>query len=366
MNTEMSEEFEEDPELDDLLERAEKGEAAAMMSLGDICLVENLIGQAQDWFRKAVEAGEPGGYRGLGVIATSLKQDEDALQWWLKGAEAGDQECFYLAGSRMVVNRSVYGRQGFDLLARGFEAGNTACGAELGAAHLLVGEPEEARRWLTAAAAEREPNAARTLAAMTEAAGNTDSALELHRFAADLGVFESLIRADELDHWGTDDPDELFDLASSGDVAAMVTIGRSAIDGGDFQGGVAWLGDAVDQGSASAMTSLGDGFADHSDFDEAEHWYRQAAEHDDRIGTYRLAQLMMNEGRLDEALDLLDPPQNPETLMLVSEIWEMDGDAERAKASLEHLTEMISHIPIPGQLLANDDSHSSDHEPPDS
>ncbi|MBT8250583.1 MAG: tetratricopeptide repeat protein [Acidimicrobiia bacterium] len=337
-----------DPELDELLARAEDGDATAMVRLGTICVEENLTAKAREWYNRAREAGEPTAYHGLASISQAFGQNAEATELYEQGIAAGDDECYLPAGQLMLlVGRS---EDAIDLLQRGFASGVSLCGTTLANHYLRAGKRDEAESWFLRAARHNEPAAAHVVAQIAQARAPVEHAIELHTFAADLGELDSLIAADLLADWRTDDPDELYDLADDGDVGAMVSLGRSIAQEGDLSEAVEWLSAAVEGGSIRALTALGDAFADAGDAQEAEHWYRTAAESGDRLGTYHLGRLLIDAGREEEAIALLEAGGTAESFMLLDEAWAALGDLTRAEAALDELKDLVARIEPPTLL----------------
>ncbi len=346
----MTIEHDDDPELDALLARAEHGDGGAMAEIGDICLSEQLVREAQDWFRKAGEAGSARGFEGLARIALQFGRQDDAIAWYLRAIDAGDEDSLYPAAVLMLTNPGEYGDRGLELLERGHAAGRAECAAQLGAVWLTRQDRDQAELWFRRAAAGKDPGAARVLAQLLEADGRREDARAMHEYAADLGELESLFRAAELTQWRTDDPNELYELAEAGDVGAMIGVGRQFIDQGNLPAAVEWLSGAVDAGSVPAMTVLGNAFAGAGNDAEAGHWYAMAAEQGDRLGAYHLGELLIEQGRYGEARSLLAPLDRAEALLLLSDLAEVEADAEANDAALERLKQLVAATAVPALL----------------
>lgn len=92
-----------DPNMQPLIDRANKGDAAAELELGRA--YEEGKGVAQDdaeatlWFRKAAEQGYPQAQNSLGVmyaLGRGVNRDkEEAVRWYQKAAKGGLPEGFY-------------------------------------------------------------------------------------------------------------------------------------------------------------------------------------------------------------------------------------------------------------------------------
>ena len=157
---------------------AELGEAEAFIPLGSL-LTASEPEEARKWLEKALAQEDPRARCALGDYeARSSKDRKAALEHYLLGADAGNTDCkhrlatlFSEEGAREWLQEAVNARkpatslsedvlasQAREWLQKAADAGNPAAAADLGH-RLLQGEAPDfpaARRYLTAAAIERQ------------------------------------------------------------------------------------------------------------------------------------------------------------------------------------------------------------------
>lgn len=154
---------------------AEKGNAAAMLTLGQFFEqgvgVARNYGKALEWYNKAAQAGQPGGYYNVGVcyeIGMGTAPDMTrAVQSFNKAAELGLAQAMYklsavyISGSGVSQDMS----KGVSWLAKAADAGLAQAANELGLVYLsgLLGQKK-----------------------------NEKKALEMFNKAADLGSLEAI------------------------------------------------------------------------------------------------------------------------------------------------------------------------------
>jgi uncharacterized protein len=103
--------------LDQIQSRAESGEAAAQVELGNRYFYENESNLEQDfdlskkWYLKAAEQDYPYGYIGLGNLEACACGDDiklvKAFEWYLKAAEQNVPEAQGLVGSYYFKGHGV-------------------------------------------------------------------------------------------------------------------------------------------------------------------------------------------------------------------------------------------------------------------
>ena len=130
----------ENTEMDDAQSEGEEPmDAEAMSRLGDRYFygeeIEQSYEQAEEWYRRAAEAGDPAGMLGLGrCYEEGYDDQETAVEWYRQAAEAGNAEAQYALGNRYYFGEGV--EQDYALAVEWYQkavgAGNPAGMAGLG------------------------------------------------------------------------------------------------------------------------------------------------------------------------------------------------------------------------------------------
>jgi uncharacterized protein len=113
------------------LKAAEKGDASAMVAVGIRLLKSDAVAPDEkkgiEWLNKAIAAGNTAGWLALGDYQANIKEDpKAALEFFDKGAEAGNSECmlrsasFYMDGKGTKKNED----RAVEWLKKSAEAGN--------------------------------------------------------------------------------------------------------------------------------------------------------------------------------------------------------------------------------------------------
>ncbi|MFJ8111378.1 tetratricopeptide repeat protein [Streptomyces sp. NPDC096132] len=134
--------------------------------------------EAEKWWRKAAEQGEPEGMRGVGVRAYHRGDLAEAEKWLTRAADMGDREATrYLAVVRSK-RRAGEARQ---------EPEEETLTKEAILARLMEGDTDLAERLFRRPAMEGNAEAAYNLGAFYQQAGNLERAHPLWLLAAELG-----------------------------------------------------------------------------------------------------------------------------------------------------------------------------------
>lgn len=202
---------------------------------------------AEDLFRRAFEAGHPGGAHELGMIAAGRGDDGRAAEWWRQAAG-----------------------QGFAPSA--FESGYAA---------ERTGDRAAAERWYRQAAEGGYSGGALNLGVLAEADGDMDEAMRLYREAWDLGSDEAAFNLGRLyDDDGKGDLDAAETwyarAAERGNGGAAFNLGFVRQDRGDTAGQLEAWRRAADLRHRKAAFCLGLHCADAGDEDAAVGWFRRA------------------------------------------------------------------------------------------
>ena len=202
---------------------------------------------AEDLFRRAFEAGHPGGAHELGMLAAHRGEDDRALEWWRRAAGQG------------------YAASAF----------------ELGYAAERAGDRAEAERWYRRAAEGGHPGGPLNLGALAEKDGNLDEAMRLYRRAWDLGSDRAAFNLGRLyDDNGKGDLDAAETwysrAAERGNGGAAFNLGFVREDRGDKEGKLEAWRLAADLRHPKAAVALGVDSLRAGDGDAAVAWFRRA------------------------------------------------------------------------------------------
>lgn len=92
-------------ELQRLHSRAASGDAAAQRELGDLYRIGRGVPAdpraAEDWYRRAAEAGDPEGADAYGLMLFRNGRQRDAMPWIIKSAERGEPRAQYVYGTAL-------------------------------------------------------------------------------------------------------------------------------------------------------------------------------------------------------------------------------------------------------------------------
>ncbi|WP_021594183.1 SEL1-like repeat protein [Actinomadura welshii] len=202
---------------------------------------------AKDLFRRAFEAGHPGGAHELGMLASGRGEDDRAVEWWTRAAGQG-----YAPSA--------------------FEAGYAAERA---------GDRAAAERWYRQAAEGGHSGGPLNLGVLAENDGDREEAIRLYRQAWDLGADQAGFNIGRLyDNDGKGDLDAAETwysrAAERGNGGAAFNLGFVREDRGDRAGKLEAWRRAAELRHPRAALCLGVDFAEAGDEDTAVAWLRRA------------------------------------------------------------------------------------------
>lgn len=144
-----------------LLRRAvEQGVARAFLPYGLLSIQAGRAGEAEEWFRKAAEAGSTVAFFNLGLLLSGqVGREGEAEEWYCKAADAGDTDAAVNLGNLLSDQE---GREG------------------------------EAEEWYRKAADAGEPDAAHNLGNLLSDQGREGEAEEWYRKAIEAGSIDAL------------------------------------------------------------------------------------------------------------------------------------------------------------------------------
>ncbi|MEV5828372.1 tetratricopeptide repeat protein [Spirillospora sp. NPDC052242] len=207
--------------------------------------------EAEELFRRAFEAGHPGGAHELGIIAARRGADDRAVEWFERAADLGF----------------------------------AASAFEVGYAMERKGDLSAAERWHRRAAEGGDAGGMLNLAAVLERKGGTAEAMDLYRRAWELGEDKAAFNLGRLyDDNGKGDLDAAATwyarAAERGNAGAAFNLGFVREDRGDLDGRDAAWRRAADLRHPKAAYSLGMARGRAGDEDAAVAWFRRAVQDD--------------------------------------------------------------------------------------
>ena len=256
---------------------------------------ETVVGTAREAFRRAAEAGDGRAMLELGLLAETFGEGAEAEEWFRRATEAASTEAAGRLGRLLVERGDTLEAEPF--LETAADAGDAGAATLLG--KLLR---ERSRTWLAKGAEGQDAEAAHLLADLLLGSGDFDEAEKNYWVAERLG------RAEVARSVG------MFYLIGNAGRAAEIWLGRARAAGDELAGDIMeWL----DDGAQSLEDA--DGYFRESTFvldhankgvlrekqgllDEARSLYESGYDAGDPYGAYRLAALLISQGKTDEAL----------------------------------------------------------------
>jgi TPR repeat protein len=239
---------------------AEAKYAKAQTMFGFCLEMENDVEGAENWYRQAVELGEPHGMNNLGRLLHSRGETNEAISLLKQAVEAG---------SHQALN-------------------------SLGVLYQDIGETDEAEKWYLRGLEARTRYSATNLARMKLQKREFDSALEAFKAAPsdDQAKYANQLGIDFSNLGALDAAIDLFTpLAEAGDASAANNLGITYGRANKTIEQEAWLRKAVDLGSKQAAGNLALALQE-SDNSEAERWFRVSAQAGDPDSMNSLARLL--------------------------------------------------------------------------
>ncbi|WP_051301477.1 tetratricopeptide repeat protein [Actinomadura rifamycini] len=222
--------------------------------------------EARELFRRAYDAGHPGGAHQLGWGALAREEDDRALEWFRRAAEMG------------------YAASAF----------------EVGWAMDQKGDLAEAERWYRQAAEGGHVGGMLNLGSILEKKDGTAEAMDLYRRAWERGEDKAAFNLGRLfDDGGKGDLDAAATwygrAAERGNAVAAFNLGFVREDQGDLDGREAAWRRAADLGHPKAAYAVGTVRDRAGDEDAAAAWFRRAVrEHGSEAAARKLGDIYMH------------------------------------------------------------------------
>ncbi|MFE7272759.1 hypothetical protein [Streptomyces sp. NPDC057623] len=252
--------------------------------------------RAESWLRRAAEDGYVKAIATLAVLLHTRGDEAEAEPWWREAAMAGDAEGMYAYGHLLHIRGDDQAEM---WLRRAAERGHDTAAEILGRAADERGDLPEAERWWRVAAE----------------AGNLEAANQL-------GVLLST-RGER-----TEGATWYAKGAEGGHEVAMFNLAEWLSGKGDVEGAKDWHRRAGEAGRAESFNNLGLLLRREGDLTAAEAALRRAAEAGDVKGRLNLIDLLIGEGRPDEARPL---------------VLELFGDDEDSGKEILEFVESVRH-----------------------
>ncbi|MFE7722744.1 protein kinase [Nocardia rhizosphaerihabitans] len=249
--------------------------ATATNDLGDI----PELTEAENWYRRAANAGHTGAMYNLAVLLEERGQQTDAENWYRRAADAeGHPATMYNLGN-LLKRRGKLG-EAENWHRRAANAGHTGAVSNLGVLLAGRGEQTEAEGLYRRAAHAGHTGAMRNLAALLEKKGELTDAENWYRRAADadghpttmynLGnLLKGRGKLGEAENW-------YRNAAVVGHTGAMYSLGALLEGRGERTDAENWYRNAAVVGHTGAMYSLGALLEGRGERTDAENWYRRA------------------------------------------------------------------------------------------
>ncbi|MBX9387641.1 tetratricopeptide repeat protein [Streptomonospora halotolerans] len=235
-------------------------------------------GEAETWYRRAITAGSVAAMTNLGVLLSARGDKGEAESWYRRAWEKGSAKAAANLG-HLLADRGDHD-EAVVFLRSAAEAGGTRSVGRLGRLLYQRGRPEEAEAWLLRAAGSGETDAMMYLFRLYTERGEPEQALSWLRRAADGGSALAMYGMGA--HLTADDPAEAEAWfrrgAEAGLPAAEYALGVRLKARGESAEAEAWIRKAADTGEPSAMFALGKDAYQRDDRVEARRWFHRAAE----------------------------------------------------------------------------------------
>ncbi len=275
-------------------ERAEAGDVAAMVRLAITRAGAGDIASARQWLDRAAELGNIDALFVRGVVEESAGEQQEAYAWWVRAAEAGNGDAMF--------NLSVSAREAGDdenaaaWLARAAEAGNGGALHNLGVQAQASGDIDKAGAWFERAANSGRADSMTALADILEQRGLPGQAAPWYAKALAVGGSDAEVEfryALCLGKTGDEDQAkaQLLRAAAAKHPRATVTLGDLARAAGQRAEAEYWYTTAADLGAAAGLLGLSLVHAEAGDYAAAEKTLAQAAEAGEPRAVTLLAEL---------------------------------------------------------------------------
>jgi uncharacterized protein len=297
-----------DTDREDIEERALRQAVAAEGSnvseaayhLGTLLGKRGELGEAEIWYRKAVDGGMIWAPMNFGNLLAEHGRPDEAAAWFREAFEGGVREAAVnLAGLLVEQGRPEEAEIWY---LKAINAGFLEPIINLASLLASQGRLEEAETWLRIGIDDGDPEAEFQLGNLLDSQGRLSEAEDLYRAAIDHGALfarSKLVaflwkqgRVDEAKTW----MQKIIDLRNPFEI---ISVGRQLDDQGRSSEAEAWFRRAIEDDISGIGYDLGLLLERQGRLDEAEIWYRRAIDEGDLGAAEELARLLRQRGRQD-------------------------------------------------------------------
>lgn len=159
--------------------------AAVMVVLGGLLVASDRAAEAERWYRRAIEAGEPDGLAmyALGDLLVAAGREDEGESWYRRAADAGQPHAMTALGD--LLGRAGRTEEAREWYGRVAMAGNTIAMRRLAESLSATGRFDEAEYWYRRAARAGDAEAMRDLGDLLAGTGRSGAAAKWYGRAAD-------------------------------------------------------------------------------------------------------------------------------------------------------------------------------------
>ncbi|MFI7531446.1 tetratricopeptide repeat protein [Nocardia salmonicida] len=278
------------------------GDTGAMRNLGVLLEGRGDLDDAENWYRRAAELGHTDAMNNLGVLLEGRGDLGDAENWYQRAAELGHTDAITNLGV-LLADRGILD-DAENWYCRAAELGGTSSMHNLGVLLEGRGDLDDAENWYRRAAELGHTDAITNLGVLLANRSGLGDAENWWRHAADLGHTTATYNVgvllakrgerEEAENW-------YQRAAGNGHTSAMYNLGLLLADRGDLGDAENWWRRAAGNGETDAMRALGLLLWERGELGDAENWWRHAADLGHTIATYDLGLLLADRGEREEA-----------------------------------------------------------------
>jgi len=280
---------------------SQAGSGISMGPLASLLQDRGALEEAERWCREAAKLGNTDQMLVLGAMLDNRGETEDAEQWYRRAARHNYAPAMFALA--MMLERSGQATEADEWYARVATEDPNAI-VNLGEQYANEGEAAEAERWYRRAARASDPNAMNSLGALLANRGDNAEAEQWFQFAAAADNLNAMVNLGlMLEHRGQNaDAEHWYSRAAEvGGPDAMVHLGVLLADRGNDAEAERWYARAAETGGPDAMTLLADLLADRGEPADAEEWYRRAAGQGSASAMTGLGVMLHERGDIAEA-----------------------------------------------------------------
>ncbi|MGW6973749.1 tetratricopeptide repeat protein, partial [Streptomyces sp. NPDC054952] len=258
--------------------------------------------EAEELYRQAAAAGDPGATVNLGVMLAESGRNEEAEELFRQVADAGETSAVYNLG--VLLARMERDKEAIELFRQASDAGHTDATAKLGVLLAKAGRHEEAEKLYRQASDAGHTAATVNLGVLLAKAGRHEEAEKLLRQESDAGHTGAAYNLGNLltETGRSEEAEELFrQVSDAGHTAATVNLGVLLAKAGRHEEAEKLYRQASDAGHTAATANLGVLLAKAGRHEEAEKLLRQASDAGHTAAAYNLGNLLAKAGRHEEA-----------------------------------------------------------------